>query len=873
MDDARPMRAIVPFAVVSLVGVFALFVPPYSSAARPWVALISVLALALTGWLATRTPATSPWFWLPPLLFLLFLLFLVAARLASGGTTSGISPLVIVPVLWVVLYGTRRQLLMCAVATALVYLLPVLALGSPDYDRGDLRRGVIWLVAIALAAPPVQAAIQNLRRTTRALRESERRWATLMEHLPETQVWVVGPDLTFRAAAETTPLDDTTPPSRAGRQNNATPQDGARASVGQPIGEVVPAAGVPALRAACLAALQGRPSDLDLDWFDGLHMQVSVVPLPDSPEGPEIMVVARDVTIARQREARLLVLNDRFERIFNDAPHGELLIDQSGLVTRVNPAMAAILGAPRASLERRPATELALTPAGRSALLRELLAGDTDRATFERSFAVDGSTRDVTVTAVAMQDQEGARNVLVSVVDLSELKAYERRLAHLADSDPLTGLANRRKFDAELAAHLERCRRYGPTGAVIMLDLDNFKQVNDYLGHGAGDQLIVRVAAALRRRLRNIDIVARLGGDEFAVLLPQADRASAALVASDITRLIARQSASTGGAGSSTVTASLGVVLIDDTAGTASDLMSTADMIMYDAKDAGRNRYLMHDPGRLAVPQTRARHAWARRISEALDGGSLVAYAQPILDLATDRITGAELLCRMIDEHGGVIPPARFLHIAERTGLIGRIDEFMLRRAIEVCESLTASHPDFQVHVNVSGKSLGDPDISARLTRLLGAGPSSRRNVVVELTETVSVANLGVAQHFASQVSALGCKFALDDFGAGFGSFYYLKNLTFDLVKIDGEFVSRATDNATDRLILSSIVSIAKGMGKKTVAEFVTASKVLELVREFGVDYAQGYAVGRPKPLEELFELIDSVPGESPDRPVPTDHA
>ncbi len=364
------------------------------------------------------------------------------------------------------------------------------------------------------------------------------------------------------------------------------------------------------------------------------------------------------------------------------------------------------------------------------------------------------------------------------------------------------------------------------------------------------------MAALLRNRLRAVDVVARFGGDEFALLLPEEDREGAEVVARDVVALIREEVMLLGGDRPRGVTASVGVVLVQDDLLTPGELVSMADMVMYDAKDAGRDQFVVHDSSLFSVPRTGARIAWTERIHHALHDDRFVALAQPVLDLATGRVTGAELLIRLVDEDGGLVPPGHFLYIAERSDLIRDIDLLMAERAVGVLARLQAVDPGFCVEVNLSGHSVGSGRVGDGIEQLVRDGAVDPHGLVFEITETAAVADIQTARLFAERIQALGCRFALDDFGAGFGSFYYLKHLLFDYIKIDGEFVLGCADNPTDRLIVSSVVDIAHGLGKQTIAEYVADAEVMAAVRSLGVDLAQGFHIGRPQPVEDLLARV-----------------
>ena len=298
--------------------------------------------------------------------------------------------------------------------------------------------------------------------------------------------------------------------------------------------------------------------------------------------------------------------------------------------------------------------------------------------------------------------------LLCQFEDVTDRKRYESQLQFMADHDQLTGLTNRRRFEAELDRHVAHVKRYGPTGALLMLDLDHFKSVNDTLGHNAGDELIVSIAGVLRQRLRTADILARLGGDEFAVLLPVADKDEAAEVARALITAIRTNTTMLGGERKK-VTCSIGIATFDgptETRSTETALIE-GDLAMYDAKEAGRDGCAFFVSSEHQVSRTQTRLTWVARSERALESDRFALVAQPILDLHSGQITQHELLLRMLDDAGDLIPPAAFLNIAERFGLIARLDEWVVTHAIELLEQ----RPDLRLHVNISGKSLGDPNL------------------------------------------------------------------------------------------------------------------------------------------------------------------
>jgi len=296
------------------------------------------------------------------------------------------------------------------------------------------------------------------------------------------------------------------------------------------------------------------------------------------------------------------------------------------------------------------------------------------------------------------------------------------------------------------------------------------------------------------------------------------------------------------------VTASLGVAMFERPVEAGEEVLVNADLAMYDAKEAGRDGWALYASERHAEPRMKARVAWVERIHQALEEDRLLLEAQPIRDLASGEVTQYELLLRMRDEQGEIIPPAAFLAVAERYDLITDIDRWVASRAIE----LLHEHPGVTFEINVSGKSLNDPLLLETIETGLQISGVEASRLVVEVTETAAVANIAEAREFAERLARLGCRFALDDFGSGFGSFYYLKHLPFDYLKIDGEFVSGCLRSQTDQLVIEAVVRIARGLGKVTVAEFVGDEETERFLRDRGVDLAQGFHVGRPMPLDQL---------------------
>ncbi|MBI2472373.1 MAG: EAL domain-containing protein [Planctomycetes bacterium] len=462
----------------------------------------------------------------------------------------------------------------------------------------------------------------------------------------------------------------------------------------------------------------------------------------------------------------------------------------------------------------------------------------------------DGCEIPISQVVIAHKNPNGTVEYFSTIArDITDRKRFETQIVYLANQDPLTDLLNRRRFQTELESWLAQSRRYGVQGALLFLDLDNFKYINDTLGHQAGDRFLKTLAGLLKTRLRETDVLARLGGDEFAAVLPYVNETQAVSIASQLLELV-RYHASLEKGQPLGITVSIGIALFPKHADTMETLLTYADLAMYRAKEEGRNRICVYTPEQKT--QIESRLIWEKRIRESLCQDRFVLYLQPILDIHQNRIIGHEVLLRMINENGETVVPSNFLNIAERFGLIHDIDRWVVRRAIHLIEMLQQEGKSAYIEVNLSGKAFADAGLLSVIREELSTTGIDPKNLVFEITETAFVENMIAAQHFIAALKTLGCHFALDDFGIGFSSFSYLKHLPVDYLKIDGSFICNLLHDTVDQHLVRAIVEVARGLGKKTIAEFVESKETVCLLSEFGVDYAQGYYIGEPRPLSEI---------------------
>ncbi|MGE5407827.1 MAG: putative bifunctional diguanylate cyclase/phosphodiesterase [Syntrophothermus sp.] len=453
-----------------------------------------------------------------------------------------------------------------------------------------------------------------------------------------------------------------------------------------------------------------------------------------------------------------------------------------------------------------------------------------------------------------MLEKLGGEDRAVVEEALARAERTEADLRFLAEHDPLTGLLNRRAFRARLDRHVSFSDRYGGMGAVMIIDIDGLKAINDRLGHHPGDNLIRRVANVLRERVRATDIVARLSGDEFAVLMPQTDTAGALQLGEDLRAEVAEGFPA--GSDAEGATISVGITMFDGSAGTGAEaVLVAADEAMYRAKEEGRNRIALFEAAGAGRRGRRRGQTTSARIRDALTQNRLSLATQPIRSLASGVIERYELLLRMTGEDGELLPASAFIEVAERSGMVQELDRWVVGRALEILAERERAGEPVSLHVNLSGASLTDVSVLDFIERGLDEGGADPGRCTFEITQTARVEDYDAAAGFADRLTEFGCEVAIDDYGAGFGPFTYLKSIPFDVIKIDGSFIRGMARNDADQLTVKAIVQIARGLGKRTIAEFVEDEATTTMLRDYGVDMAQGFHLGRPVDAVEGLAL------------------
>ncbi|MDF3935596.1 EAL domain-containing protein [Pseudomonas citronellolis] len=536
-----------------------------------------------------------------------------------------------------------------------------------------------------------------------------------------------------------------------------------------------------------------------------------------------------------------------------------ITIDENACIAYLNPAAERMIG-----WESEMAVGLPLKSLLRMldegseeedlALIGQILRGEVEAGseTSKLLQRLDGSGVVVTLVGTPIRVEGRIVGAALVLHDMTRERQYMESLSWQATHDALTGLSNRREFEFRLQQALERSAHRSDRHSLMYLDLDQFKLVNDTCGHAAGDELLRQVCSLLEGCLREGDTLARLGGDEFGVLLQSCPPEVAVQIAESLRQTVEnlhfvwdRRPFN--------ITVSIGVVHVSAMLVSVEEALRCADMACYLAKEKGRNRAQVFSPDDSELSLRFGEMAWVQRIRQALEEDRFCLYAQRIqaVDPNSDEGLHVELLLRLLDENGRLVPPNNFIPAAERYGLMPQIDRWVVKRAFDLLAQRREAgcEPIATCAINLSGATIGDAAFIEMLRELQPAYGLAAESICFEVTETSAIANLVSATQFIHDLKGMGYRFSLDDFCAGMSSFVYLKHLPVDYLKIDGSFIKDMLEDPIDRAMVQVINQIGHVMGKRTVAEFVESVEILEALREIGIDYAQGYALGRPQPF------------------------
>ena len=628
-----------------------------------------------------------------------------------------------------------------------------------------------------------------------------------------------------------------------------------------------------------LARFKERGQVHDLE-FDLIRKDGSVLPVllsatvVNDAAGKFLMSRASifDITERNHAEQALRTSESRFRLLLESTGEAIYGLDTDGRCTFVNDAALKIMGYARDELLGHPTHERihhsradgSPYPVGDCPIYDAFRIGTAIHAGLETLWRKDGSSFPAEYSSHPIRSGERITGAVLVFRDVSEAQAMAQQLSFQATHDSLTGLVNRFEFERRLSRVLASAHADHVVHTLCYLDLDQFKVVNDTCGHAAGDQLLRQVGTLLQQKMRHRDTLARLGGDEFGILLEHCPLDQALRISNDLREAIQEFRFMCQGQVFS-IGASIGLVALTAATESLDSALSAADAACYVAKEKGRNRVHVHEPGDVELAAQRLQKQWVSRLTRALDEDRFQLYYQQIAPLTAQasKRPNYEILLRLVGEDGQWVEPGSFLPAAERCNLMPAIDRWVLRHAVADFAERYRPTPEHDLPiytVNLSGVSLNDVGLVDFIRGLLQDQQVPARALCIEITETAVIANLTQATHFIHELKKLGCLFSLEDFGSGMHSFVHIKTLPVDFLKIDGNVVRGIVEDRVGRAIAMAINQVAHVMAIQTVAECAETSKILDLLKDLGVDHAQGYALMRPQPLVKLKDQDTAPP-------------
>jgi diguanylate cyclase (GGDEF)-like protein/PAS domain S-box-containing protein len=575
-----------------------------------------------------------------------------------------------------------------------------------------------------------------------------------------------------------------------------------------------------------------------------------------------------DITERKRAETRVFEEKERAQVTLQSIGDGVITTDADGNIDYINPVAQDLTGWDMRSARNRPVTEI-------MTIINEHTRATVDNPVVrclkegrvitleENSILISKGSEEVPIQDSAAPIRDRIGNIIGSVMvfhDVSKESRLFRQLSYQASHDALTDLINRREFENRLVTAIDSIRgKPDVTHALLYLDLDQFKVVNDTFGHSAGDALLRRLSELVHANIRSTDLLARLGGDEFAILLERCSEDRALEVAEEIRGAVEGyrfewQDSFT------TIRCSIGVVMVTSDNAEVASLMSSADVACYSAKDMGRNQVHLYKDSDASLRHEEMK--WVSRISSAVEEDRLELFFQPIIGIGKgdgEKRGHYELLLRMRDENGDLVSPDQFIPAAERYNLMSTLDRWVIQTALaELADRDAEGEARYTIAINLSGTSLSEDRFLADVIKELEKQDLPVGAVCFEITETAAISNLSRVVHFMQTLKKLGCKFSLDDFGSGLSSFTYLKNLPVDYLKIDGQFIRNVVDDTVDESMVKAIWEVGHAMGIQTIAERVETKQVLDKLSSLGVEYAQGYYIQRPASVRSFEPWADN---------------
>lgn len=642
----------------------------------------------------------------------------------------------------------------------------------------------------------------------------------------------------------------------------------------RPIEDLIPQLAGPRFSKMVQAAVQqSEPEGVLKTFYPGLgssrhlfsadgkfFMRVSVKPLMMHPGYCLVQISELDSTVAIQEQLRGIGLTEQRSRaMLSSVEDAVILLDADARIEFANLAAEGMTGYQNRQITGRCLTDIYRVydesdAEGEPLPIERILHGENQQLVLMHR---EGLSIPIQQTITRIKDDQGDLECMVVVFkDTSQSRKLAAQLSWQSSHDPTTRLYNRAEFDRQLSRLLEEANYEGGQHCLLYLDIDRFKVVNDNCGHAAGDELLRQIGSLIRRAIRSSDLLARLGGDEFGILLSQCTLDAAERIA-DTIRLKVQGYRFAWGDKTFSQSISIGMVRIDKQSEGIEQILSFADTACFSAKEEGRNKIHVYHPVKSSAAKRHGEAQWVTRIRSALEEDRFTLFVQPIRPISGNN--GArehvEVLIRMLDESGGMILPGAFIPAAERYDLMPGVDQWVIDRLIryltEHRDRCLASGRRF--FVNLSGQSLCDEEVLQSILDKIGRQKIPKGMLCFEVTETAAITNLTSAEHFMRTLQRYGCEFALDDFGSGLSSFGYLKHLPVEYLKIDGVFVKEMVESAIDESMVDAINRIGHIMGLETIAEFVENRDILHRLQALGVDYAQGYGIRRPFPIDELF--------------------